>query len=91
MEIYSIDECFLDVTHTEHLFGGSLAIAQAIKRRIREKLGLTCSIGIGTNKLLAKMASELKKPDGLAIIRPEELRRFLENLPVGNWHGVGTS
>lgn len=89
MEVYSIDECFLDVTPTQHLFGGPVEIAKAIKRRMKEKLGLTCSVGIAPNKMLAKLASGMQKPDGLTEIRPEQVKPLLENLPVEKLHGIG--
>ncbi|MCE5199420.1 MAG: DNA polymerase IV [Armatimonadota bacterium] len=89
LEIYSVDECFMDVTHTQTLFGGSWNIALDIKRRIFSELGLTCSIGIGPNKVLAKLAAGMRKPDGLVEIRPEEVRDLLENLPVEKLHGIG--
>lgn len=89
LEIYSIDECFMDVTPTQHLFGGSLSIALEIKRRILEELGLTCSIGIGPNKVLAKLAAGMRKPNGLVEIRPGDVHELLEHLPVGKLHGIG--
>jgi DNA polymerase-4 len=89
VEVFSIDECFLDVTDTEERFGGAIAIAKDIKRRIRERFHLTCSIGISFNKLLAKLAGELKKPDGLTIIRPEEVPGKLLDIPVAKFCGVG--
>ena len=89
MEIYSIDECFLDVTHTQERFGGAREIARAIKRRIRADFGLTCSVGIASNKILAKLASGMQKPDGLTEIKQEEVGALLEDLPVEKLHGVG--
>ncbi len=89
MEIYSIDECFLDVTATQDMFGGPWEIARSIKRRIREELELTCSVGIGPNKMLAKLASGMKKPDGLTEIKPEEVKDLLEDMPVEKLHGIG--
>ena len=89
LEIYSVDECFMDVTPTLALFGGAWSIALDIKRRIREELGLTCSIGIGPNKTLAKLAAGMRKPDGLTEIPPERVRDVLEELPVEELHGIG--
>ena len=89
MEIYSIDECFLDVAATQDMFGGAWEIARAIKRRLRAELGLTCSIGIAPNKMLAKLASGMQKPDGLTQIKREEVKELLENLPVEKLHGIG--
>ena len=85
MEIYSIDECFLDVTD----MADAWEVARNIKRRIREDLGLTCSIGIAPNKMLAKLASGMQKPDGLTEIKREEIKNLLENLPVERLHGIG--
>ena len=89
MEIYSIDECFLDVTDTQDRFGGAWEIARAIKRRIRADLGITCSIGISSNKMLAKLAAGMQKPDGLTEIKQEQVKDLLENLPVEKLHGIG--
>jgi DNA polymerase IV len=89
VEVCSIDEAFLDVTHSSALFGPPETIAYQIKARIRHELGLTCSVGIAPNKLLAKLASDMKKPDGLTIITPDRIRATLENLPVGDLCGVG--
>lgn len=89
VEPFSIDEAFLDLTGTEKLFGPPEEVAQAIKREIRDKLALTCSIGIAPNKLLAKLASKLQKPDGLTRIRPEEVLGFLDHLPITALWGVG--
>lgn len=89
LEVYSIDECFLDVTATKNSFGGALIIAKEIKRRIKEELGLTCSVGIAPNKMLAKLASEMKKPDGLTEIKKEDVPNLLENMPVEKLHGIG--
>jgi DNA polymerase-4 len=99
VEVFSIDECFLDVTATKERFrlrqgyggqvGGELAIAREIKRKIRERFHLTCSIGISHNKLLAKLAGELRKPDGLMVIRPGDVPQKLENIEVSKLCGVG--
>ena len=89
VEVFSIDEAFMDVTETEERFGGAVRIAKEIKKRIREKFRLTCSIGISYNKLMAKLAGELKKPDGLTIIKPEDVPDKLEDLPVSKLCGVG--
>lgn len=89
LEIYSIDECFMDVTPTMDRFGGARSIALDIKRRIRQELGLTCSIGIGPNKVLAKLAAGMRKPDGLTEIQPEDVAGVLEDLPVERLHGIG--
>lgn len=89
VEVFSIDEAFLDVTGSLRLFGGAERIASLIKARIRDAFGLTCSIGIAPNKLLAKLASEMKKPDGLTIIRPEEVARVLDTVPIKELCGIG--
>lgn len=89
VEVFSIDEAFLDVTHSNVLFGPPETIACRIKARIRHELGLTCSIGIAPNKLLAKLASDMQKPDGLTIIQPDRVAQTLENLPINNLCGIG--
>lgn len=89
VEAYSIDEAFLDITGTASLFGAPEALAAEVKKRIREATGLTCSIGIAPNKLLAKLASDMKKPDGLVIIREDGRGALLEDLPVGELWGIG--
>jgi len=91
VELFSIDEAFLDVTDSLHLFGGAEAIARAIKARVRGHLGLTASVGIAPNKLLAKLASGLKKPDGLVIVHPADVPSLLERLPVNELCGIGPS
>ncbi|HHT9111375.1 MAG TPA: DNA polymerase IV [Candidatus Brocadiaceae bacterium] len=91
VEVYSIDEVFLDITGSILLFGDAETIARKIKQDIRERLGrLTCSIGIAHNKLLAKLASDMKKPDGLVIINQEDLKKLLEQLPVKELCGIGS-
>ena len=89
VEPFSIDEAFLDLAGTEKLFVSPEAVACDIKEDVRRTLHLTCSIGIGPNKLLAKMASKRHKPDGLAHIRPEHVSGFLEVLPITELWGVG--
>ena len=89
VEIASIDEAYLDITESQLLFKSPLNIAHSIKGRIREREGLTCSIGIAPNKLLAKLGSRLKKPDGLVSIQKEEIESLLKDLPVGKIHGIG--
>jgi DNA polymerase IV len=89
LEQISIDEAFLDVTGSEKLFGSGLEIAEKIKRRIRDELHLTASVGIAGNKFVAKVASDLKKPDGLVIVEPGSEREFLSPLPIGRLWGVG--
>jgi len=89
VEAFSIDESWLDVTHSLGIFGSAVNIAYLIKARIRHSFGITCSIGIAPNKLLAKLASDMQKPDGLTVIRPEEVPRVMERLPVGELCGIG--
>lgn len=89
VEPLSLDEAFLDVTGTGRLFGPPRLLAQTIKRRIREEVGLTASAGIAPNKFLAKLASDLEKPDGLVEVRPGEEVAFLHPLPVERLWGVG--
>jgi len=89
VEVFSIDEAFMDVTGSLRLFGSPENIAYQLKARIRHRFGITCSIGIAPNKLLAKLASDMKKPDGLTVIRPEETDRILEHLPATDLCGVG--
>jgi len=90
MEIVGIDEAFLDVSERS---GGSFeragAIAEEIKREILEKEGLTCSVGVASNKLVAKIASDFKKPGGLTIVRGGEEKAFLAPLPVRKLWGIG--
>jgi DNA polymerase-4 len=89
IEQVSIDEAFLDVSERAGDFAAAEALARRIKREIREELGLTASIGVGPNKFLAKLASDLKKPDGLVVIRPEEAARVIAPLPASKLWGVG--
>ncbi len=89
VEVASIDEAYLDVTQSLLLFQSPLHIAQSIKDQIRESEQLTCSIGVAPNKLLAKLGSGLKKPDGLVVIRREDVEALLKDLPVSKLYGIG--
>ena len=89
VEPLSIDEAFLDVTDDIQKIGSATLIAKRIKKDIREKTGLTASAGISINKFLAKIASEVKKPDGLFVIKPEEAEKYIENLPIEKFYGIG--
>ncbi len=89
VEPVSIDEAFLDVKGAERLHGDSVVIARAIKAAIRDELHLTASVGVATNKLVAKVASDLEKPDGLVIVEPGREAAFLAPLPVARLWGVG--
>ena len=89
VEPLSIDEAFLDVTGSTTLFGAPIQIARSVKKQIREATGLTASAGVAPNKFLAKIASDLKKPDGLVVVEPGEVDAFLEELPISRLWGVG--
>jgi DNA polymerase IV len=91
VEVFSIDEAFLDLTGSLRLFGSAERVAHLMKARIRHHFGLTCSIGIAPNKLLAKLASEMKKPDGLTIIGPEDVPLVMERLPIRELCGIGAT
>ena len=90
VEVFSIDEAFLDVTHSLKIFGNPERIVHLLKAQIMESFGLTCSVGIGPNKLLAKLASDMKKPDGLTIIRPDEVSQIINPLPIKDFCGIGS-
>ncbi|OGU18639.1 MAG: DNA polymerase IV [Geobacteraceae bacterium GWF2_54_21] len=89
VEVFSIDEAWLDVTHSLSIFGTPERIAYVLKARIKESFGITCSIGIAPNKLLAKLASDMQKPDGLTTIKPEDVSRVLERMPIKELCGIG--
>ena len=89
VEAFSIDESWLDVTHSLSIFGTAENIAYLIKARIKHLFGITCSIGIAPNKLLAKLASDMHKPDGLTVITPENVARTLERMPINELCGIG--
>jgi DNA polymerase-4 len=89
VEPLSIDEAFLDLTGTERLLGEPQAVARRLKQRIKTDLNLTASIGVAPNKFLAKLASDLQKPDGLVIVRPDAVASLLESLPINKLWGVG--
>jgi DNA polymerase-4 len=85
----SIDEAFLDVTASRALFGDGEAIAKAIKAAVHDEVGLTISVGVATTKLVAKVASDLRKPDGLVLVPPGEEAAFLAPLAISRLWGVG--
>jgi len=89
VEPVSIDEAYVDITGCERLYGNPLRIATRIKQEIQNKIHLKCSIGVAPNKLLAKVASDMDKPNGLKIILPEEVPDFIKTLPVSKVPGVG--
>lgn len=89
IEGLSLDEAYLDVTASRGLFGAPATIAAEIKARIRARTGLTASVGVAHNKLVAKIASDLRKPDGLCVVGPQEVEALFRDLPVGRLHGIG--
>jgi DNA polymerase-4 len=89
VERISIDEAFLDVTGSTHLFGSPAEIGATLRARVRREVGLPISIGAARTKHLAKVASQVAKPDGLVVVEPERERAFLDPLPVGLMWGVG--
>jgi DNA polymerase IV len=89
VEPLSLDEAYLDVTQDKQAIASAMIIAQKIKQRIKTDLQLTASAGVSINKFLAKIASDLDKPDGLSLIAPEQAEAFIEKLPIEEFHGVG--
>jgi DNA polymerase-4 len=85
----SLDEAFLDVTESQAALGSAEAIAVAIKRKIVERTGVTASVGVAPNKLVAKIASDLRKPDGLVVVRENEVTALLDPLPITRLFGIG--
>jgi DNA polymerase-4 len=89
VEPISIDEAFLDVAGTERLHGPAPAVGEAIRKRVREELSLTASVGVAAVKFVAKIASDLAKPDGMKVVPGDETRAFLAPLPIERLFGVG--
>jgi DNA polymerase-4 len=89
VEKVSIDEAYLDVTGLERLVGTPEVIGRRTKERIREDVGLTASVGIGPNRLIAKLASDADKPGGLTVVLPEKVSAFLDPMPLAVLRGVG--
>jgi DNA polymerase IV len=89
IEPLSLDEAYLDVSGSEHFGGSATRIAEEIRRLIREETGLTASAGVAPNKFLAKIASDLNKPNGISVIRPAQIEAFMKTLPVAKIWGVG--
>lgn len=91
VEVFSIDECFLDYTNMENLFGSPEEAGMVMKERIKKELGFTVNVGISTNKILAKMASDLQKPDKVHTLYPEEIEEKMWPLDVSDLFMVGRS
>lgn len=89
VEQVSIDEAFLDITRSAHLFGGPLETCRRVKARVRAVTGLSCSVGLAPTKMAAKIASDLRKPDGLVEVREAGLRAFLAPLDISRLWGLG--
>lgn len=89
LEGLSLDEAFLDVTGSLKLFGGPEEIGVRVKQEIQQLTGLTASVGMAHNKFLAKLASDAQKPDGLLWVRPDQVRAFLDPMPVSRLWGIG--
>ena len=89
IEAYGIDECWLDVTGSSRLFGDGNKIAETIRRRIKDELGLTVSIGVSWNKIFAKLGSDMKKPDAVTVISPDNYKQTVWTLPVEELLYVG--
>ena len=89
IEPLSLDEAYLDVTNDKLGIGSAIDIAKAIKQAIKDELNLTASAGVSINKFVAKIASDMNKPDGLKFIGPSAIEAFMETLPVEKFHGVG--
>ncbi|MCK4311394.1 MAG: DNA polymerase IV [Candidatus Cloacimonetes bacterium] len=89
VEPVSIDEAYLDVTENKKNIPSATQIAKEIKQKIYDNTKLTASAGVSYNKFLAKIASEMDKPDGLVVITPNKAGEVLENLPIGKFHGIG--
>lgn len=89
IEPLSLDEAYLDVTDCDQLEGSATRIAEQIRAGVKERVGITISAGVAPNKFLAKIASDWEKPDGLFVIRPEQVATFVKELPVKKLHGVG--
>jgi len=89
IEVFSVDEVFMDVTGALHLFNSGKDIALEIKRLIKKEMGLTCSIGIAPSKILAKLASGMEKPDGLVVIRESDIEGLMSHTPVEDLCGIG--
>lgn len=89
VEPLSLDEAFLDVTGSKAIFGEAATIAAKIQSRIENELGLGCSAGVAPNKYIAKIASDLEKPNGLVVVAPQNMEKFLDPLSIGRIWGIG--
>src|SRR6202035_188687 len=89
VQTVSLDEAYLDLTDRLERLASATAAAREIRRRVREERGLTVSVGVGPNRLVAKIASDFDKPDGLTVVPPAKGQAFLDPLPVRRLHGVG--
>lgn len=89
VQTLALDEAYLDLTGRLEPWGTATAAAKEIRRRVRAERGLTVSVGVGPNRLVAKIASDFHKPDGLTVVRPHQVQDFLDPLPVRRLHGVG--
>ncbi len=89
VEPLSLDEAFIDATGTDELFGAPMDLAWTIQRAVREELSLSCAVGVATNKYVAKVASDQKKPGGIVVVQPGEEATFLAPLPIERLWGVG--
>ena len=89
VQTVSLDEAYLDVTEVWPEAGSASALAKEIRRRVKEERNLTVSVGVAPNRLVAKIASDFRKPDGLTVVPPHRVQRFLDPMPVGRLHGVG--
>jgi DNA polymerase IV len=89
VETVSLDEAYLDLTDHLGEYGSATAVAHEIRRRVRAERRLTVSVGVGPNCLIAKIASDFRKPDGLTVVPPSRVQAFLDPLPVRRLHGVG--
>lgn len=91
VEPLSLDEAYLDVTENHINLPSATLIAKEIRKRIKEKTRLNASAGVSFNKFLAKVASDINKPNGMAVITPEKAESFLEELPIGEFYGIGSA
>ena len=91
VESFGLDECWLDVTETADLFGGEIKIAEEIRSKMKENVGLTVSVGVSFTKVFAKLGSDMKKPDAITVIDKKNYKKIIWNLPVGDMLYVGRS